>query len=152
MTRKPCVMTQSKKRWLFIVIICIGNSIMAQTNSWTTYYQSDQILVEYSTDKACNYGDILSNAEYVFLKVTNQTNATIQLQYHLDIYYQGEGCATCSNDEYKYTISVPAHQSIEAGCDYTAKGLSKLAIFKKYTDKPNRRIFEKFELTQIILQ
>lgn len=145
-------MTQSIPKWILAFMLCTGIRGMAQNSSWTNYYESSDILISYSADVQCNYGDPLSNATYIFIKVTNKTSSPITLKYLMEVYYQGEGCVTCNNDEYNYSLKIPANGSVEAGCDYPDKGLSKLAIFKKYTDKPNRRILERFELTHLTVE
>lgn len=146
------MVTQFKPKHLLAVLWLACTPLIAQSSNWSIYSETNSYKIEVSEDVACNYGDILSNSTYVFLKITNKTNAPITLSYNMEIYYQGQGCVTCNNDEYTYTITIPAFGSIAADCDYTVKGLSKLAIFKKYNDKPNRRIFERFELTNLILQ
>jgi len=137
---------------LFIGAIVLNfYSIQAQT-TWYNYQTTNQVRIDYSDPVNCNFSEGEVQMEYIFLKFSNLTNIAVNISYRVEYYYVGTGCATCTNNEYIYTINVPANGSITTNCDFKSAGQNKLAIFKKYINRTNKVQFDKFEISNITIQ
>jgi len=131
-----------------LAIVCFITSMTVSAQTWHSYSSTNQLTVEYSDPVNCTYPGTDVQAEIIFLKFTNLTGAVINVTFRADQYYTGEGCITCGNNEYQYSIVVPANQSVSAGCN-SLNDNRKLTIFKKYTNRNNPRTFDHFEITGI---
>ncbi len=146
-------------------MLCVGmllhiNNQYAQS-SWQTYqtpgengikiYAQNGLHLEYSEPVICNFSQDVQ-AEYIFLRLTNYSDSPMNISFRVDHFYQGSGCATCTNDEYQYSFKIPAHGVLTGDCNFTTTGLSKLAIFKKFINKKNSKEFDKFEISNIVIQ
>ena len=130
--------------------ICMLQS-RAYAQSWHTYQTTSQVKIEYTDPVNCSFSGG-TEAEYIFLKFQNLTGQPIQVSFHVEHYYVGSGCTTCNNDEYQYTIQLPANGTISTDCHFASAGQSKLAIFKKFITRPNPTEFEKFEITHLTIE
>lgn len=136
----------------FLGVISLNFNNLHSQSSWHSLQTVNQVQIEYSDPVSCSFTDANSQAEYIFLKVSNLTNNAVTVSFRVDWYSTGAICATCANDEYKYTFKIPANGVISADCNFPLTGMSKLAVFKKFTGRPNKIEFEKFEITNIIVE
>jgi hypothetical protein len=124
--------------------------LSAQSSSWSGYKDLDKVKIEQKVT-SCTNPNTQDSFEYTFLKLTNKTAQPIQVTFRIESYFNGN-CTTCSNDEYVFTFNVPANSSIEpSGCAFTSQN-DRLAIFRKNLNKPNYSVFDRFELSGIIVQ
>lgn len=137
---------------LLLNFFALNTNVLQGQSTWHNQYTSSQIQIDYSDATNCSFSDGAVQAEYIFLKITNLTTHTVKVSFRVDVYYVGTGCGTCNNDEYLYSFNVPASGVIQADCNFTTTGMSKLAVFKKFLSKTNYREFEKFEITGITIE
>ncbi len=134
--------------FLFACTLLFSSTLHAQMN-WNEHSSTSQYTIQYSDPVNCSQlgGDI--QAEYILLKVTNLTSASLQLSFRADLFYVGTGCITCNNPEYLIHLNIPANSSITTDCSNLEGENRRLAIFKKYTNRNNNREFDRFEITEI---
>lgn len=136
----------------FLGVITFNFNNLHSQSTWHTYQKVNQVQIDYSDPVSCSFSQGNEQAEYIFLKISNLTNKEASVSFRLDWYSIGSVCSTCANDEYKYTFKIPANGVISADCNFPKTGMSKLAVFKKFVGRPNRIEFEKFEITNIIVE
>ncbi len=127
----------------------------AQNNvktEWELHKEQPKIRVE---SKLVECTASTEKVSVYLLKLTNKTNAPIKVTYFREYYYEGEGCATCPNDEYKTVITIPAGATLEGNCDNENAQNQHLTMFKEYVSSPRlngSRKFEKFEIRLISVE
>ncbi len=127
------------KKALGLVIVCaLGFTVSAQEN----YFSNDQVTITSNTVE-CHYPENGIHSEYVFLKLTNNTNEEIAVNYDLDLWYNNQ---KISPDVTNYTITVPANSSTEGTCESRKSGLS---VYSKILDLPAKSGLTKFELNNL---
>ncbi|MCR9173069.1 MAG: hypothetical protein NXI10_11280 [bacterium] len=98
-------------------------------SDWSIYVESTQLKVEYvKVDCDPNSG---MDFEGIMLRFTNLTNNEINLDWHLDLHYDGT-CRTCGADEYDRTLTLAPNEIKEGDCN--VKTNRTLDLFVKFTD------------------
>ncbi|MBL1279366.1 MAG: hypothetical protein COA33_003800 [Fluviicola sp.] len=129
---------------LLLLFICISNSysqsneiptnvLLTKTNfstEWATYIENENIKVEYKhIDCKPTSG---YDFESVLLQITNKTNQTIELNWVIDLYYNGE-CKTCDYPiEYSRSVSLSPNSTITGDCDRQSD--RALNLFSRFND------------------
>ncbi len=147
--RKPILLSTCI---LFFSAFVLNISNLQAQATWHPYQTIGQVQIDYSDPVNCSFSEGTTQAEYIFLKISNLSNNALQVSFRVDTYEVGSGCVTCNNNEYQYSFNIPANGTINADCNFLTTGKDKLAIFKKFISKPNKRVFEKFEITNIVIQ
>ena len=99
------------------------------TFDWVTYLDNQECRIEYKrTD--CNENSGLDQ-QYIFLRFTNKTQNQLNLNWEMDLFYNG-GCKTCSVDEYQWQYILEPSESVEGECAIGAE--NKLRLFSKFID------------------
>lgn len=130
------------------IAFCSVNVMAQSTNgSWELVKSSPQVDV-YKQVAQCTSADV--QMTYWDLKFVNKTNATVTVKYQARYFYNG-ACATCSNDEYKYSFTVPASGSKIASCSGTNE-LTQQAVFIQYDNRPNGVTLESFEFGDFVVE
>lgn len=134
----------------FIASIAVSNSISAQNTSnggWALHTSNAKVDI-FTTKAECVYAEAGVTMEYENVKFVNKTSAPVTLTYHAKYYYNGE-CRTCSNDEYKVSIKIPANGSIVASCQ-GGNEYDQLAIhIRNMNSNNNSPALDKFEFGDI---
>lgn len=121
-------------------------------SEWSLYKEHPKLRIE-SKLVSCEAHDIKSDV--YLLKFTNKSSSPIKVTYFREYYYEGEGCATCPNDEYKTTLTIPAGATLIGTCDASSPDNQHLTMFKEYTSHPTYnggRKYEKFEIRLISVE
>ena len=97
--------------------------------SWAIYVETSDVRIEYvKVDCDPSLG---MDFEGILLRFTNLTSNEIQLNWHLDLYYDAT-CRTCGFDEYDRSLTLAPNQVKEGDCD--VKTNHTLDLFVKFTD------------------
>lgn len=109
--------------------------------TWQPYKTTPQVDVFYRTEQ-CHDEVNGIHREYILLKFVNKTDENLVVLWNLES-YSNNVCSTCGSDEYKYSLKLDAHQTLEGECSSEPH---KLKVFVKHLDLPNHSTFTKFEL------
>lgn len=122
----------------FIFSMMIGNLVVAQNNFDATNLTTKWSLIKeenglkfYVQKLECSQFANQKDFVYSVLKIENTTNEAVNLTYNYSLIYD-EMCSGCDIDgEFRYTVTIPANESIEGNCDNLGNGLDRLI------DNPN---------------
>jgi hypothetical protein len=95
-----------KSIFSLLLFTFIGISVNAQRE-----FTFGAIQIRTTTLKCTDANDRKFGQEYEILHVKNTSNSPKVVTYHIDAYY-GENCATCTNEEYTYTLMLQPNQEI----------------------------------------
>lgn len=132
------------------------SSALAQNNTeteWSLHKEHPKLRVE-SKLTTCNIEDGIQTSIYL-MKFTNKSSSPIKVTYFREYYYEGEGCVTCPNNEYKSTLTIPAGATVVGSCDNENSQNQHLTMFKEYSNNPRlngSRKFEKFDIRLISVE
>lgn len=119
----------------------LDNSI----KDWASLSSPSEVQIDYKFDK-CD-PEIGYDVEKVLLQFTNTTDNTIQLKWHLILFYN-DVCKTCDYpQEYTFEITLTPNETVSGNCSLNAD--HKLTIFSKFLDD---RYKVKNELTSFELK
>lgn len=112
---------------------------------WTTLNSPSEIQIDYkfnNCDPTIGY-----DVEKVLLQFTNKTDKTIQIKWHLILYYN-EICKTCDYpQEYTFELTLGPNEILSGNCSLESD--HKLTLFSKFLDE---RYKVKNELTSFELK
>ena len=111
----------------------LSNSLVAQENFDATNLTSEwKVLKEsngltfYVQKMACSQMYSKKDLIYVALKVENNTDQAIQIDYNFSLIYD-ETCSGCEVDgENRHSLTIPANSSIEGDCSNQGIGLDRI--------------------------
>lgn len=134
---------------LFATFLAITNLSAQNTSSpqWELMKSTTKVDV-YKQVASCTSAEV--SMEFWNLKFVNKTSAPVTVKYHAQHSYDGN-CATCGNDEYKFTVSVPANSSVLAACD-GGNEYDNQAVFIKNLNRTNYANFSNFDLGNFVVQ
>lgn len=100
-----------------------------QIDEWQVYFENSELKIEYALHDC----DATSGYDFqaVFLRYTNLTSETLELSWHLDLYYDGN-CRTCGYGEYDRTMSLSPGEELQGTCANNTN--LKLELFSKFID------------------
>lgn len=87
-------------------------------------------------------------SEFNFIRLTNKTNADINVSFKIEYYYNGN-CTTCGDDGYLVNYRIPANSSISTNCNELSGQYGKLAVINKYKNRNYGSPLDKFEISNI---
>jgi hypothetical protein len=131
-------------------------NVSAQTISFdiTQEYSSNHITVLNNKTASLTYKMVECNdpqnglyAKYAFLTASNKTTRTIEISWHLNMFYN-DVCISCNdNKEHTRKIILQPNETATASCDPSSN--SNYKIFSKWTQLDNKRVLTKMEFTNI---
>ncbi len=99
------------------------------TPNWIMYIDNQDFTIEYKrTDCDINSG---YDQQYFFVRITNKTQNEINLNWEMDLFYNGS-CRTCGINEYQWQYKLAPLESVEGDCAIGAE--KKLRLFSKFID------------------
>ncbi len=119
-----------------------------ELDSWEVYTVFQDVTISYKVvDCDFNQG---FDQQLVLLKYVNNSNQKVILDFNTELYYNGV-CKTCNMNEYRFSVSLNANETIEGECAYGQGG--ELQFFSKSIDKKVQLSEEltDFELTEFNL-
>jgi hypothetical protein len=139
---------------LLFAFLCVN--VSAQTISFdiTQEHSMDHIPVLNNKTAILTYKMVECNdpqnglyAKYAFLTASNKSNKTIEISWHINMFYDNK-CISCNdNPEHTRKITLQPNETLTADCDY--KSNSTLKIFSQWTQIENKRILTKIEFANI---
>jgi hypothetical protein len=98
-------------------------------SNWETYLETADLKIEYiKVDCDPNAG---MDFQGILLRFTNLTSNQLELNWHLDLHYDGT-CRTCGFNEYDRTLTLAQNETQEGDCN--VKTNNTLDLFVKFTD------------------
>src|SRR5690606_8399278 len=98
--------------------LVMGSAFFSQAHAqtaWNTIASNAKVEIQESV-QTCNYDySPMDNGEVVILRVRNKTNASVNVSFRMDVYYNDQ-CVTCGNDEYVFKATLPANGVITGSC------------------------------------
>jgi hypothetical protein len=98
-------------------------------SNWATYIENAMVKVEY-VKVNCDPNSGM-DFEGIMLRFTNLTATEINLDWHLELYYDAT-CRTCGFDEYNRSLTLTPNEVKEGDCN--VKTNATLDLFVKFTD------------------
>jgi len=98
-------------------------------SNWATYVESAKVKVEY-VKVNCDPNSGM-DFEGIMLRFTNLTANEVNLEWHLELYYDAT-CRTCGFDEYDRSLTLAPNEVKEGDCN--VKTNATLDLFVKFTD------------------
>lgn len=133
------------KHLFAVVLIATFHSAFSQeANSWSTYYENDQIRISVQNSD-CNYPEKGINNRYLFLKLENLTDNTVSVSYDLNRSYNGK---EITPDKNGFLFNVDAQSSIYADCSNLKDGLH---LFSSMLNVEAKSKLSGFELAELII-
>ncbi len=98
-------------------------------SSWQTYVETANIKIEFRKVNC----DPNSGMDFqgIMFRFTNLTSAQLELNWHLDLDYDGS-CRTCGSDEYDRSLSLGPNEVKEGDCNTNTN--RTLDLFVKFID------------------
>ena len=131
---------------LLLYLFIFGQSAYGKEDGseWTSYYSNESFVIS-TTENSCTNPSKGIDKEYLFLKITNTSDASVKLTYKIEKWYDGI-CSNCddSAENAPYTIELKKGESISGSCEnYRDR---KLAIFSKMNGNINARSLTSFKI------
>jgi hypothetical protein len=115
----------------------------------TALFSNSKVTIEGIT-QGCNDAKNGINKEFIFLNFTNKTSKAITVTYYTELFYNGT-CYTCNSkeEEYIFTITVPANGSVSGDCSNKSQ---KLAIFSKMLDGVKASELTNYSIKNVVVK
>ncbi len=123
----------------------------AQNNQWNLVQSTPSVDIFEQTDVVCNISAANVDMMYTFLRMKNKTASDVQVSFLMAIYYDNQ-CRTCANNEYEFTVNIPAGQTITGDCAFDTAEKGMLSIFQKNISQPNYSDYTRYELQNLVIQ
>lgn len=112
---------------------------------WKLHKEVSGVQIYYKYTE-CNIPSEGYYREQVLLKFVNTTQTPLKIRWQRESWYEGK-CTTCGIDEYKFSLKIPAGETIEGICDIYSN--QDLKIFSKFLDLKSNVQLEKFNVAVI---
>lgn len=133
-----------------LAVILLGISgFKAAEDRWFEYFRNDQVTIE-TMDGLCDNQQSGISKNYIFLRVSNQTNKKIKVSFTREMWY-GDDCIGCNGgSETTSELVLEANQSIEGSCGSATKDLK---IFKEMANgsEGTKKKLSKFDLKNVTI-
>ncbi|MFC1734062.1 hypothetical protein ACFL6I_27475 [candidate division KSB1 bacterium] len=121
---------------------------LTDDNNWQLYQETDLLQI-YSKMIRCDLPDEGIRREMVILKFVNRTNQTVNLEWDMQLFYNGN-CRTCNieGDAYHYKLSLNPNAILEGDCSSE----KELLLFSKFVLDKEMKGLTNFELANLKIE
>lgn len=136
------------KLYIFAVLVLLINQAFSQEN-WTQVY-NDKNITLYTKEADCHLEHGI-NQRWFLLKIVNHTNNQLNVEWDLQLFdLKGNECLPNSAKENHKNIQVPANETLEGICSYSAQ--KELHVAERFLDFKTVKEVYKVNLVNITIK